>query len=388
MKIRIIFVFKLRIKMKSFKAGKYNNQGYYKSFQPNFINKQWHLEDMELIQLLSQADRHLGRLDMYSEYIPNIDLFINMHVVKEATQSSKIEGTQTNLEEALFDKEDVAQEKRDDWDEVHNYIEAMHQAIEMLETLPFSSRLIKETHKILLQGVRGEHKLPGEFRSSQNWIGGATLNDAVFVPPVHSSVAEFMGDLEKFANNEALFFPDLLKIALIHYQFETIHPFLDGNGRVGRLMITLFLVNNRILKKPILYLSDFFEKNRSLYYDNLTRVREKHDLRQWFKFFLVGVIETSKKGVDTFDKILKIQKASELKIQELGNRSQYALKLLHYLYQRPIIDAQRTSEITGQALTTSYRLLQDLEKLDILKELTGGKRGKLYSFHNYIVLFN
>jgi Fic family protein len=174
--------------MKSFKAGTYINQGLHKSFQPNPVNRQWAIDNMEVIQLLSQADRELGKLDMYSGYIPNIELFISMHVLKEATQSSKIEGTQTNMEEALLDKEDVPLDKRNDWEEVQNYIQAMEHAIKLLESLPFSSRLIRETHKILLQGVRGEHKQPGEFRTSQNWIGGATLKDAIFVPPVHTSV--------------------------------------------------------------------------------------------------------------------------------------------------------------------------------------------------------
>ncbi|RZK64284.1 MAG: Fic family protein, partial [Pedobacter sp.] len=225
------------------------------------INKEWQLNNMEIIQLLSIADRQLGRLDMYSEYV-NIDLFIRMHIAKEATQSSKIEGTQTNMEEAFLSKEEVTQEKRDDWEEVQNYISAMNEAVILLHSLPFSSRLIKETHKILLTGVRGKHKLPGEYRTSQNWIGGATLNDATFIPPIHSNIPELMSDLEKFANDEFNPLPDLIKIAIIHYQFETIHPFLDGNGRVGRLLITLYLVARGILKQPILYLSDFFERNR------------------------------------------------------------------------------------------------------------------------------
>ncbi|SHO62203.1 Fic family protein [Algoriphagus zhangzhouensis] len=374
--------------MKKFISGKYINQGSYKSFQPDKIGREWKVENMELIQLLSQADRQLGRLDMYSEYIPNIDLFISMHVLKEATQSSKIEGTKTNIEEALLDKDDISEEKRDDWEEVQNYIKALNQAILKLNDLPFSSRLIKQTHEILLSGVRGKHKLPGEFRTSQNWIGGAGISDAIFVPPIHSSIGEYMGDLENFVHNDEYFFPELLKIALVHYQFETIHPFLDGNGRVGRLMITLYLVEKGILKKPILYLSDFFEKNRTLYYDNLMRVREKNDILQWFKFFLVGVVETAKSSIQTFDSILKLQKQVDAKIQTLGSRSSNANLLIQYLYQHPILDSQKAKELTGLSFPSVYKLLEELETQQILKEMTGGKRGKIYLFKDYINLFN
>ncbi|QCX41037.1 Fic family protein [Aureibaculum algae] len=373
--------------MVNFKSGTYINQGHYKSFQPATINKKWMLDDMELIQLLSKADRQLGRLDMYSEHIPDIDLFISMHVLKEATQSSKIEGTKTNMEDALLDKENVSNEKKDDWEEVQNYIQAMHQAIEMLTKLPFSSRLIKETHKTLLQGVRGEHKLPGIFRTSQNWIGGASINDATFIPPVHNTINELMSDLENFAHNTDAYFPDLLKIAIIHYQFETIHPFLDGNGRVGRLLITLYLVDKDILKKPILYLSEFFERNKKLYYDNLMTARADNNITQWLKFFLVGVIETAQKGVKTFDAILKLKQNTELNIQTIGIRGNNAQKIVQYLFKRPMLDVDNVIEITGVSKKTAYNLIADLEELEILKEITGGKRDKLYVFDSYLNLF-
>lgn len=342
---------------------------------------------MEVLQLLSQADRELGRLDMYSNYIPNIELFISMHVLKEATQSSKIEGTQTNMEEALLDIDDIPLDKRDDWEEVQNYTKAMEVAIETLERLPFSSRLIRETHRVLLQGVRGEQKQPGDFRSSQNWIGGATINDAKFVPPICSSVPELMSDIEKFLHNDEIFFPELLKIALVHYQFETIHPFLDGNGRVGRLIIPLYLVSKGILKKPILYLSDFIENHRNLYYDNLMNVREKDDIDQWFKFFLVGIIETSKKGILTFDNILQLQKQNDIKIQSLGSRAANAQKVTNYLYQRPVINAEKVSTIAGISMPSSYKLISSMEKIGILKEITGGQRSRMYVFENYLNLF-
>lgn len=373
--------------MNNFFAGRYINQGSYKSFQPETINKPWTIEDMELLTLLSKADRQLGRLDMYSEYIPNIDLFISMHVLKEATQSSKIEGTKTNIEEALMDKEDISQERRDDWEEVQNYIKALNSAIKDLEQLPFSSRLIRQTHEILLQGVRGEFKQPGNFRTSQNWIGGASIADATFIPPVHTTVNDYMSDLEKFAHNEEIYFPELLKIALIHYQFETIHPFLDGNGRVGRLMITLYLVEKKILKKPILYLSDFFERNRILYYDNLMKVRLQNDIVQWIKFFLVGVIETAKNSIETFDGILKLQKETDAKIQMLGARSSKAQLLMEHLYQHPMTDATKAKGITNLSHPSVYKLLDELEKLGVLKEVTGGKRSKQYLFMDYVRLF-
>jgi len=372
--------------MKNFVSGTQISQGYYKSFQPNPVHKQWQIEDMEVLALLSKADRQLGRLDMYSEYV-NIELFISMHIAKEATQSSKIEGTQTNMEEAFLKKDEISVEKRDDWEEVQNYIAAMNEAVKMLHRLPFSSRLIKQTHKILLQGVRGQNKLPGEYRTSQNWIGGATINDAVFIPPVHTSINDLMSDIEKFAHDELNHLPDLLKIALIHYQFETIHPFLDGNGRVGRLLITLYLVSKGILKQPILYLSDFFEKNRMLYYDNLMRVRTHNDLSQWFKFFLSGVVETAKSGVTTFDSIMQLQKTLDIKLKTLGNRSVDARLVIESLYSRPVIDVNRVEKIIQKSNVSAYKLIASLEELEILHEITGGQRGRLYIFKDYVDLF-
>ncbi|RYC52256.1 Fic family protein [Flagellimonas olearia] len=373
--------------MKNFKAGNYINQRTFKSFIPEEINRDWTLDDMEVIELLSQADRQLGRLDMYSEHTPNLDLFISMHVLKEATKSSKIEGTKTNIEEALQDREELEEEQRDDWEEVQNYISALKSAIKSLDELPLSSRLIKMAHKVLLKGVRGKHKIPGQFRTSQNWIGGASISDATFIPPPHQEVPRLMGDLEKFSHNTEIRLPHLLKIALIHYQFETIHPFLDGNGRVGRLLITLYLVEQGILKKPILYLSDFLERNRQLYYDNLMKVRNADDIRQWFKFFLVGIIETAKGSITTLDNIMKLQKDVDAKIQGLGARASNARKVINQLYIKPLTNAQKVADQTQLSLPSAYKLVDELEKLGILKEITGAKRGKQYWFDEYINLF-
>lgn len=372
--------------MEKFHSGTYINQGYYKSFQPTHVNRIWNVSNMELISLLSRADRQLGRLDMYSKYV-NIDLFIRMHVAKEATQSSKIEGTQTNMEDVFLGKEEISVEKRDDWEEVQNYIKALNEAVNLLDTLPFSSRLIKQTHQILLQGVRGASKLPGTYRTSQNWIGGKSISDATFIPPVSNSIGDLMSDLEHFANNLSNPLPDLLKIGIIHYQFETIHPFLDGNGRVGRLLITLYLVNTGILKQPVLYLSDFFERNRMLYYDKLMLARTHNDLDQWLQFFLTGIIETAQKGISTFDKVLQLQQSLEDKLKNLGGKTLDLSKVITYLYTQPVIHVAVVEKIIGKSNVTAYKLIAKLEELQILKEISGSQRNRLYAFKTYLDLF-
>ena len=373
--------------MDTFIAVRYIKHGTYKSFEPNLINREWHINDMSLINLLTQADRALGKLDMYSHYIPNINLFIRMHIAKEANQSSKIEGTQTNMEEVLMEKSEVSSEKRNDWQEVQNYIKAINTGIDNLAQLPFSSRLIKKAHKVLLQSVRGEHKLPGEFRSSQNWIGGPSIATASFVPPVHSNIQALMADIEKLVHDDNNQLPHLLKIALVHYQFETIHPFLDGNGRIGRLMITLYLVEKGLLSKPILYLSDFLEKNRMHYYDNLSLVREKNDLLHWFKFFLTGIVQTADNSIKTFDAILQLEKQTNEKIKALGKRMIKAQAVINYLYQQPIVNAQKVQTIIGSKTASAYTLLEDLERMEIVKETTGFQRNRIYVFEYYLKLF-
>jgi len=379
------------VTIQDFKAGSYVQQLEYKSFLPNKICLQWIIDNPELISKLGEADRYLGRLDAFSELIPDVDFFIKMHVTKEANVSSKIEGTQTSFEEALIKEADVHPEKRDDWQEVQNYIKAMNEAIESMKTLPISNRLIKQAHKTLLKGVRGKHKMPGEYRNSQNWIG-RSLKNPVFVPPVHTAVPELMQDLENFINAEIIrlpiHVPHLIKIAIIHYQFETIHPFLDGNGRIGRLLITLYLLNKKLLQKPILYLSDYFEKNRVEYYDNLTRVRTKNDLENWLSFFLEGVIETAKSSIEAFNNINTLRNRIELnQLINLGRKQKDAKKLIDVLYKNPIIDAKDVAQKLNIHIATANRLIKDFERLGILKELTGYKRNRIFAFEEYINIF-
>ncbi len=374
--------------IKDFKSGKSISQTGYKSFLPEKINKEWFVSSPEISTLLNEASAKVSALNAYSMMIPDVDIFIRMHIVKEATTSSKIEGTQTLFEDAVLSKDQINPEQRNDWQEVQNYVRALNFAIKELNKLPLSNRLLKETHHILMQGVRGSYKAPGEFRKSQNWIGGATLKDAVFIPPHHTDVNELMGDLEKFLHNTEINVPHLLRVAIAHYQFETIHPFLDGNGRLGRLLITLYLVSNNILKKPSLYLSDFFERNRQLYYDNLSVARTKNNLAQWVKFFLVGVIETAGKSTKTFDAIIKLKSTIEnRKISTLGKRVPLALKMLNYLYTKPVVIVNDVIEALEISKPTANAIVKDFVKLKILKEQTGFKRNRVFVFEEYLDLF-
>lgn len=375
--------------IRKFKAGKLVLQPTgYKSFIPEHVNQTYTWEEASINVSLERATLQLGALNSFSQFVPDIDLFIKMHVVKEATESSRIEGTQTNMEDALVKQTDITPEKRNDWQEVSNYISSMSHAIPRLEALPLSSRLLKETHAILLDAVRGEHKLPGSFRSSQNWIGGASLNDAVFVPPPHDEVSQLMGDLENFIHNDAIQVPHLIKIAIAHYQFETIHPFLDGNGRIGRLLITLYLIENKIIEKPILYLSEFFEKHKALYYDNLTNVRLKNDLTQWIRFFLEAVIQTCEKATSSLKKIMQLRQVCEgEKIIHFGKKAPNAKKLLDYLFTQPVITAQQVSETLGVSLVSSYKLIDDFTKAGMLTETTGFKRNRFFIFKEYLEIF-
>lgn len=374
--------------IKNFKAGEYKKGYQYSYFLPEKINHSFVWTDETINELLEQASLKLGELNSFSRLVPDIDMFIIMHIFKEAVVSSRIEGTRTNIEEAFNDKNNIAPEKRDDWKEVNNYVMAMNNAIEELKKLPLSNRLIKNTHRILLSSGRGEHKNPGEFRRSQNWIGGATIADAIFIPPSHEELPELLSDFEKFLNNKEIKVPHLVKIAIAHYQFETIHPFLDGNGRIGRLLITLYLVANGILEKPLLYLSDFFEKNKTLYYDNLTFVRTKNNLSQWIKFFLTGVVTTADNAVETLQKIIRLKEDIEKnRILAMGKRSKHALVLLQHIFRNPVItggDVQKALNLSPKA---ANNLIKAFMEKNILIETTGYQRNRIFVFKEYMKLF-
>lgn len=371
-----------------FTSGASKQQYEYKSFSPEFINHAWEIADGEIQQLLSDADRALGELNAFSQLVPDVDFFIRMHITKEATQSSRIEGTRTNMEEALLDESDIEPEKKDDWVEVQNYVKAINEAIGQLQTLPLSNRLLRDTHRVLMQGVRGESKQPGEFRSSQNWIG-MSLKNAVFIPPHQEEVDELMNDLEKFIHNDEIKVPHLIKIAIAHYQFETIHPFLDGNGRLGRLMVALYLASFGLLHKPALYLSDYFERNKTEYVDRLMAVREANKMKEWLVFFLYGVRETAESSIQVFKDIIALKEKLEREILPhfSTRRQKNAQNLMRHLYQTPIINIKAVANQLDLKTNTASALVNDFVKHGVIHELTGKRRNRTYVFREYLMIF-
>jgi len=376
------------IELEKYQSGHYEKAYNYRYFVPSPINDEWIWNTPAINRLLEKAAIKLGELNSFARLVPNIDLFIQLHVTKEAVVSSRIEGTKTNMDEAILPLEEVKPERRNDWKEVNNYIRALNEAIAELKKLPVSSRLLRQTHQILLQSVRGEYKLPGEYRTSQNWIGGNSLADALFIPPSHTLVNDLMGDLEKFLNNDEINVPALIRIAIAHYQFETIHPFLDGNGRIGRLLIPLYLVSEGILDKPLLYLSEWFEKNKGLYYDNLSQVRTKNDMLQWFKYFLAGVEQTSTKAVNTLSNVLALKTKIEQEITaDFGRRSNSALILMNALLENPFATIEKASKTCSLSYKAANDLVALMQQKGYLVEVTGQSRNRIFIFEQYLNAF-
>jgi Fic family protein len=378
-----------RIQLEKYNAGHWEKGAGFRSFVPSDIHRSWSWADGTINELLERASRKLGELNSFARLVPNIDLFIQMHIMKEAVLSSKIEGTQTGMDEALLPKLEVEPEKRNDWQEVQNYTRALNEGISELKQVPISTRLLKGIHRTLMTSARGSDKQPGEFRTSQNWIGGATINDAKFIPPAPTLVNPLMGDLENFLHNKDIHIPGLIRIGIAHYQFETIHPFLDGNGRIGRLLITLFLVSEQMLDRPLLYLSAFFERRKELYYENLTRVREKNDMIQWLKYFLAGIEETATKSVDTLTQILRFKEEIDNSMHtQMGRRHQNAAKVMRRLFEQPYITIKQVESVSGLSTKAAGDLVALFVKQGWLTELTGQSRNRIFLFKPYMELFN
>jgi len=368
------------------RAGEYitnlSGEAEYKSFRPTPLPVEINM-DAEMISLLTDATKALATLDTLSRYIPNIDLFVSMYVRKEALLSSQIEGTQATLEDVL----DPLIEKNANQNvaDVINYIKATEFALERLNSLPLCNRLIKETHEVLMKDVRGQERNPGEFRYSQNWIGaaGSTLKNARYIPPNPEDMKQAMSDLEKYINSDDEL--DLLiQAALIHYQFETIHPFLDGNGRVGRLLITLFLMDKKRLNTPALYISYYLKNNRIEYYDRMSEVRNKNNYEQWIKFFLRAIKESSEDAVETINKLSALHDNNIAIIEKMGRASKTAKEIFVYLEKNPIIDIKKTSEELSLAFSTVSASVKRLEECGILMQTNNANRNRVFAYEDYL----
>ena len=359
----------------------------YQSFRPNPLPPEPPIEmSNELIAKLIDANRRLATLDGLSSRIPNMDLFVSMYVRKEALLSSQIEGTQCTLDDILnpFAEENTNLNVSD----VVNYIRAEEYAINRLQTLPLCNRLIKETHAVLMEGVRGQEKNPGEFRYSQNWIGGqgSTLRNARYIPPNPEDMVDAMSDLEKYMNGEDSLDP-LIQAALIHYQFETTHPFLDGNGRVGRLLITLFLMEKKILSAPSLYISYFLKMNRVEYYDRMTQVRKTGDYEQWVLFFLQALSDSAEDAIQTIDRLTEIHNRNVQKFNSMTKRQQTnAINFLIYLEKNPIIDIQKTATALNLSYNTAAENVASFVDNGILQQTEKSGRAKIYSYVDYLAV--
>lgn len=363
-----------------------NQELEYACFVPPSVNREFLLTN-KLAEHNEEAMRLLGELNAYSSFVPDVDFFISMHVRKEAVQSSRIEGTYTDIDEVVLSEEDVSPEKRDDWREVQNYIKALNYSTLGLQRLPLAIRLLNETHKVLLEGTRGEGKTPGEVRTKQNWIGGAGPGSAIFIPPHIDFVPEALSDLEAFWHNRSISMPKLIRIAITHYQFETIHPYADGNGRIGRLLIMLQLMNYGLMAKPTLYMSDFFEKNRQSYYDALTEVRTHQNLDHWLAFFLDGIIASANSGKQKFERIMELRSQYMERVLQLGRRAERANQLITALYASPVINVSGASELLGISPSNVNLLISEMVRLNILKEVTGFSRNRLFVLDEYLKIF-
>lgn len=373
--------------MDVFRSGTYKQQFQYKSFMPMLLTTPFEWRSEAVLGLLEKASTALGELNAFSKIIPDTDFYIGMHKTKEATTTSRIEGTRTNIDVAVLAEQQVDPEKRDDWEEVQNYIKALNHSLERMQDFPLSMRLLREAHEQLLSGVRGKNKLPGTIRTSQNWIGGADINSARFIPPHHNDLPDLLTDLENFWHDTERQLPFLIRTAVSHYQFETIHPFLDGNGRIGRLLIMLQMLHYGLLDKPILYISDFFEKNRAEYYDALMAVRTSNEMDHWLRFFLTGVIETAKSGKQTFTLISELHASYDARSIMLGKRAKLAKALILKMFSKPIMSPREVETELQITAATANSLLRSMESADIIQESTGRARNRLYSLHEYLAIF-
>ena len=377
------------MKLENFQSGGYAKQGDFSSFVPASVDVPWEWNDTSLNMLLERASGEIGGLNAFAELVPNIDIFIKMHLRTEANKSSKIEGTKTSVEEDLMRVEDISPEKRDDHIEVSNYVKALQYGIDRVtnDQFPLCLRLIREIHDVLMQSARGEHKAPGEFRRSQNWIGGSMPSTAHYVPPSVPDMNAALADMETFINNDTNNIPHLVKAAIVHYQFETIHPFLDGNGRVGRLIIPLYLLSKGVISKPCFYISDYFERNRELYYNALDKPRRDNDLGHWIKFFLSASIDTAKSAKMKFNNAVHVVQDLNDQALTVKGRIENVRAILNVFYLDPMLGMKDICEKTKLPQATVSVIVNDMRKNGLLEETTGFSRNKAFLLKSYFDAF-
>ncbi|WP_163269344.1 Fic family protein [Chelativorans alearense] len=360
-----------------------------RAFVPPPLPPKPQIDVLALLERLSLAERALGRLDGITMLLPRQELFLYMYVRKEAVLSSQIEGTQSTLTDLLrFENQAQTGEPIDDIREVSNYVDAMMYGLERLEELPLSLRLIREMHARLLQSGRGGTKSPGDFRRSQNWIGGSRPGNALYVPPPVTELDACLDALERFIHEDGSQLPALIKAGLLHVQFETIHPFLDGNGRIGRLLVTLYLCVNGVLRKPLLYLSLFLKTHRADYYRLLQEVRENGNWEAWLDFFLAGVAETANQAFEAATRIVDLFKEDRERITNESDRAGSALRIHDLFQQNPFLTSNQLVQQTGLSAPTVNAALADLEKMGIVEEITGRKRGRVFSYRRYLAILS
>jgi Fic family protein len=358
----------------------------YKYFLPSLLPDNFLASDLSIYQLLESATHSLGELNAYARFSTDINFFIRMHAVAESTASSKIEGTQTTLDEAFMQPSQLEAERRDDYLEVHNYISALDLAIDELDRLPLSMRLLNMAHAKLLEGARGQNKLPGSIRMSQNWIGGNSIATSSFLPPAHHHLPTLTADLEVFMNRTDTI-PILIKAALIHYQFETIHPYLDGNGRIGRLLIILYLKAAGLLDVQVLYISRFFEANRTEYYHQLSTARSSGNIEPWIKFFLTGIDITATESVQKLHTVANMHDSHFAKLAGLRSSSAAANNLLTKMYSQPIVSINSAAELITDNYINTSRLIDKLVKIGLLTEISGNARNRVFAYKEYLDIF-
>jgi len=377
------------MKFKDFKSGVYIDQVKYKSFRPEKINHEWSIDDDNIIVLLSKAERLLGELNAYVGLVPQTSFFIRLFLRKEAVASTHLSGNQANIFDSLQKPEKVETSKKTDWTDVYNYVNAMNSSFAEIKQEGLSNDVLKNAHLLILNSLREENKSPGVYRPNQAWVEGDDITDAEYIPPDPAEINDLMIDLDNFVKNQHYLLPHLIKIAIIHYQFLTIHPFSEANGRLARLLTALYLTHHEILQKPVLCLSDYFDKHKAIYHDTLMSVRQTNNLSKWIIFFLEAVIFSSEDSINIYKKTLEMRKKIvKTKIVKFGSKTKNANELLQLLFWQPIIETEDIISELKVCKNTALNLIYDFVYLGILVELTGFKRNRIYVFDKYVSLFN